>query len=139
MSKESADQRRHERVSFFLVPREREQIPVWVFAPPGVDGHRGVVLNISEGGAQVLTEASRILDQDTYELRLLLQAASDSGEGPSCAVRRAWSRELNALGMIHGLEFQNPSAAFMHALTRSPLSVEGGDAVRCILTAHAPT
>ncbi|MEP6502111.1 MAG: PilZ domain-containing protein, partial [Betaproteobacteria bacterium] len=65
--------RAHRRVEFFRVPAEHHHLPVWVFMPTGTDDAlAGLVLNFSDGGVQVLTNADEPLDGASYELQLLL-------------------------------------------------------------------
>lgn len=112
----TTDKRKDHRVEFFLIPVEREQIPVWVFKPEqDLEGHAGVVTNVSKGGLQILTNAEIPLSAGRYQLKLLL----DEGHGIqpfSAQLRRAWSESLTALVDVNGFEYlgtDSPAAEFL--------------------------
>ena len=129
-----SDHRSHRRVEFFRVPVRREQVPVWVFKPAdSVEASAGLVMNLSEGGLQVLTANDDALVRSDYEMQLLL------GEDEAIPrfrgrVTRMWTREAVGAGWLNGLRFdeaQSPAEAFIRAY-QAP-----GDArrwVRCLLT-----
>ena len=94
----------------------REQVPVWVFKPAdALESSAGLVMNVSEGGLQVLTAADDALERPAYEMQLLL------GEEEAVArfrgrVTRMWTREATSSGWLSGLRFddaQSPAAAFI--------------------------
>jgi hypothetical protein len=130
----SSDHRAHRRVEFFRVPVKREQVPVWVFKPAdSVQASAGLVMNLSEGGLQVLTATDDALARSDYEMQLLL------GEDEAIPrfrgrVTRMWTREAGGAGWLNGLRFdeaQSPAEAFIRAYQ------SGADArrwVRCLLT-----
>jgi hypothetical protein len=97
-------------VEFFLVPIERGQVPVWVFKPvDAVEAVAGLVMNLSDGGVQVLTGASGSLERGAHEIQLLL------GEGESVprfrgGVTHVWTREADGLGWLSGLRFDQASS-----------------------------
>lgn len=73
MTTASVDHRIHRRVEFFLVPNQRERTPVWVFKPAdAVDAIAGLVLNLSDGGLQVLSASDASPAHAIYEIQLLL-------------------------------------------------------------------
>jgi len=115
------DKRKDQRVEFFLIPVEREQVPVWVFKPEqDIEGHAGVVANVSKGGLQILTNAEVPLAAGRYQLKLLL----DEGQGIqpfSAQLRRAWSESLTALVDVNGFEYldsDNSAAEFLSSFER---------------------
>lgn len=127
------DQRRFQRVEFFLVPDEGDYLPVWVFKPRELANERGgVVVNISEGGLQVLTGATPPLAAGPYELRLLL--GDDESEtlysGP---VRQVWQRRHSETAQLAGFEFMQPNSLAEEFLQRQSTMVQERQWVRCVL------
>jgi hypothetical protein len=114
----SVDHRTHRRVEFFLVPEQREQVPVWVFKPAdAVEASAGLVMNLGEGGLQVLTASDDAPARAAYEIQLLL------GEDEAVPrfrgrVTRVWTREAASAGWLSGLRFDeahSPAEDFIRA------------------------
>jgi hypothetical protein len=133
VSNDVVDQRKHPRVEFFLVPTDKEQLPVWVFKPDTLpDSHAGLILNMSEGGVQLLTSAEDPITGDRFEIQLM----PDSGvveEGFKVLGRRVWSQPLTKLGQLHGFEFDDLSSPASQFLADYGLSVSERKWVRCLL------
>lgn len=128
-----ADQRRFSRVEFFLVPTEHEPWPVWVFKPQMLAQERGgVVVNISEGGLQILSANAPSLDAERFELRLLL---GEDEHVPlfSGPVRRVWQREVSHQAQQLGLEFETPNSLAEQFLQTQTHHVAARQWVRCVL------
>ncbi len=127
------DKRRDQRVEFFLIPVEREQLPVWVFKPEqDVMGHAGVVANVSKGGLQILTHAESPLQDSRYQLKLIL----DEGQGVqpfSAQLRRAWSESLTALVHVNGFEYLDSNNAAAEFLSNFELFAKRKVWIRCVL------
>lgn len=134
-----AQRRRHNRVEFFLVPMQREQIPIWVFKPARhAEAAGGVVLDLSERGIRVLTRSEQPLEGSCYEMRLLL-GEDDSVPPFSGRVRRVWSQPLSALGLCSGFEFQDADSEaeqFLRHHLSLPLTRGQPRWVRCVLYEH---
>ena len=107
MTHTSVDHRTHRRVEFFLVPERHEQVPVWVFKPAdAVEASAGLVMNLGEGGLQVLTASADAPAHAAYEIQLLL------GEDETVPrfrgrVTRVWTREAASAGWLSGLRFDD--------------------------------
>lgn len=132
----AGDQRRGNRVEFFWVPADHEPLPVWVFKPRTLQHERaGLVLNLGEGGLQVLTSGPLDEPHDRYQLSLLL--GEDEGvplfHGP---VQRLWTRELGR-GHLSGLAFAAPNSLAEQFLLAQSAHVSTRPWVGCVLTAHA--
>lgn len=128
-----ADLRRSPRLEFFLVPTEQEQLPVWVFKPQALAAARaGLVLNLSEGGLQILTALEPGLAGTHYELKLLL--GEDEGvalfDGP---VRLVWRDALGARGQLCGFEFELPNSLAEQFLQTQARQIAARQWVRCVL------
>lgn len=129
----SVDHRLHRRVEFFLVPVQREQVPVWVFKPAdALEASAGLVMNLSDGGLQVLTAADDVLDRSAYEIQLLL------GEDETVPrfrgrVARVWTREASSTGWLSGLRFDDRTSPAEDFIRVYQADAEGRRWVRCLL------
>jgi hypothetical protein len=133
MSSADIEQRVHRRVEFFLVPAEREQVPVWIFKPADVvDAFAGLVLNLSDGGLQVLTGPEEALDVSSYEIQLLL------GEDATVArfrgvVTRVWTRTARTIGQLSGFRFDDRRSSAEDFIRVYQSSSSEPRWVRCVL------
>jgi len=133
MSGADTEQRIHPRVQYFLVPSDREQLPVWVFKPDGLDhGHAGLVLDISGGGLKVLMSAAESIDASRFEVRLLPVGPAQATTA-AVRVRRAWNKPVNALGVLIGLAFEVPDESTSRFAEEHRMSLEPPDWLRCVL------
>ena len=118
MTHTSVDHRTHRRVEFFLVPDRSEQVPVWVFKPAdAVDASAGLVMNLGEGGLQVLTASDDAPAHAAYEIELLL-GEDDAVPRFRGRVTRVWTREAAGAGWLSGLRFdddRSPAEDFIRA------------------------
>ena len=134
ISATDTEQRRQPRVAFFLVPVEREQVPVWLFKPPALaDGVAGLVVNMSEGGAQVLTPVESPLGAGPYTLHLLIGQTDDEVSAFTGTVRRVWSQPLSNFAWVNGLAFEEPQSGAATFLQQFQPTMERRW-VRCLLT-----
>ncbi|MFZ2988577.1 PilZ domain-containing protein [Ideonella sp.] len=134
MTDDDLDQRKFPRVEFNLAPEPGEQLPLWVnSAPPPPQGLAGVVLNMSEGGIQVLTGADQPLQAERYAVRLLPDGAGPE-DGFTLNAHCNWSSPLSTIGHLHGLEFDDFSARAGQFLADYGLEVAERKWVRCLLT-----
>jgi hypothetical protein len=129
----SVDHRSHRRVEFFLVPVQREHVPVWIFKPAdALEASAGLVMNLSDGGLQVLTAADDALERPAYEIQLLL------GEDEAVPrfrgrVTRVWTREAASSGWLSGLRFDDDHSAAEDFIRVYQASATGRRWVRCLL------
>lgn len=136
MAISSSDHRAQGRVEFFLVPVERGQVPVWVFKPAdALDAVAGLVLNLSDGGAQVLTTAADALAPGAHEIQLLLdeEEAVPRFRG---RVTLVWTREADGLGWLSGLRFDqahSPAEDFLRVYQAGATGHQHRRWVRCLL------
>lgn len=133
MTTPSIEHRIHRRVEFFLVPDRRERVPVWVFKPAdAADAVAGLVMNLSDGGLQVLTASDDALDRDRYEIQLLL-GEDDAVPRFRGRVTRVWTREAASAGWLAGLRFddERSSAEDFIRVYQSPTPERRW--VRCLL------
>lgn len=123
------------RVTFFLLPLGREQIPVWVFVPAHLaQGIAALVLHLGEQGLQVFTPPG--VDWGTGPMRLhLLEAAqgSHATHPQSVRVQRLWRRTISHSGDLHGLVFleaEGPAETTLRHHHPEPLARNW---MRCVL------
>jgi hypothetical protein len=133
----SVDHRSHRRVEFFLVPGPREHVPVWVFKPAdAVDAIAGLVMNLSDGGLQVLTATDDAPAHARYEIQLLL------GEDETVPrfrgrVTRVWTRESGSAGWLSGLRFDDAHSSAEDFIRTYQAASADRRWVRCLLVPFA--
>ena len=133
MAQTSVDHRTHRRVEFFLVPDRREQVPVWVFKPAdAVEASAGLVMNLGEGGLQVLTASDDVPAHAAYEIQLLLgeDAAVPRFRG---RVTRVWTREAASAGWLSGFRFDDDHSAAEDFIRTWQAAAPERRWVRCLL------
>ncbi len=89
------------------MPVRREQVPVWVFRPAdAANAIAGLVMNLSDGGMQVLTASEDALAHRSYEMQLLL---GEDEEVPRFRgrVTRVWTGASASAGQITGFRFDD--------------------------------
>jgi hypothetical protein len=127
------DHRTHRRVEFFLVPHRRGQVPVWVFKPvDAVEASAGLVMNLGEGGLQVLTASDDAPAHAAYEIQLLL------GEDEAVPrfrgrVTRVWTREATSAGWLSGLCFDDAHSSAEDFIRAWQAAAPERRWVRCLL------
>ncbi len=127
------DHRIHRRVEFFLVPDHQGQVPVWVFKPPdAIDAIAGLVVNVSDGGLQVVTAPDDAPDRESYEIQLLL------GEDEKVTrfrgrVARVWTREATGTGWLSGFRFEADRSSAEDFIRAYLSATPGRRWVRCLL------
>ena len=112
------ENRKHARVQYFLVARDHEHLPVWVFKPEGHDGHAGLIVDASLGGMQVLTGDDGPIPGHRFEIKLL----KDEGTRihSVVAATRVWSRAVNHHTHLHGFSFDRPHASMSKIVAAYP-------------------
>lgn len=129
----AVEHRHHRRVEFFLVPSQREPIPVWVFKPTdAVDAIAGLVMNLSEGGVQVLTAPGAAPDRAAWEIQLLLGEAEAVPRFRG-RVTRVWTREAASSGWLSGLRFDDAHSSAEVFIRSWRASMPERGWVRCVL------
>ncbi len=122
-------------MSFFLLPVRREQIPVWIFVPPGLaHGVAALVMNLSEGGVQVFAPGGVAWGTGPLMLHLLDGAEEATASRHfSTRVRRLWKKTVSHSGDLHGLAFDDENPAVRAFLARRRPDPLAGQWVRCII------
>jgi hypothetical protein len=134
-----ADLRQYARTDFLAAQHDADSLPGWVFKPVQFSqGPAGLVLNMSDGGLQVMTSATEPLEFPRYEVVLLLgRSDSDADEDQvtwfSGVVERAWSRPVPRMGILHGLRFVSRNSTAEQFLAGHQEQLEHGQWVRCVM------
>jgi hypothetical protein len=136
----SAEHRKHARFDLLAAQHDAESLPGWVFKPVQFTrGPAGLVLNISNGGLQVLTSATEPLGEGQYEVILLVgQADAEPGEDEQVSwfngvLERAWSRPVPRMGNLHGMRFVSSNSTAEKFLAAHQEDLSAGRWVRCVL------
>ena len=134
-----ANLRQHARTDFLAAQHDADSLPGWVFKPVQFSqGPAGLVLNMSDGGLQVLTSAAEPLTEAKYEVVLLLGRSDmeDDEEQVSWfngVVERKWSRPVPRMGILHGMSFTARNSTAEQFLGAHEAALESGQWVRCVL------
>ncbi len=101
------ENRNHKRVQFFLVPLGSHEIcPVWVFdEQKNTDALPGLVINLSEGGMQILTSLEQELARSRYQLSFLRDETSNAPQLGDCDIQLLWSEREAGLHTRSGFSF----------------------------------
>ena len=134
-----AELRQHARTDFLAAQHDADSLPGWVFKPVQFSrGPAGLVLNMSDGGLQVLTSATETLTEAKYEVVLLLGRADMDTDDEQVSwfngvVELAWSRPVPRMGILHGMRFVARNSTAEQFLNAHRESLESGQWVRCLL------
>jgi len=134
-----AEHRQFERTDFLGAQHDADSLPGWVFKPVQFSqGPAGLVLNMSDGGLQVLTSAIEPLTEARYEVVLLLGRADTDVDDEQVSwfngvVERAWSRPVPRMGILHGMRFVARNSTAEQFLAGHKAALESGQWVRCVL------
>ncbi|PTT91788.1 hypothetical protein DBR42_03215, partial [Pelomonas sp. HMWF004] len=134
-----ADLRQFTRFDFLAAQHDAESLPGWVFKPVQFSrGPAGLVLNMSDGGLQVLTSASEPLTEAKYEVVLLLGRADVETDDEQVSwfngvIERKWSRPVPRMGILHGMSFVARNSTAEQFLKGHHAALESGQWVRCVL------
>lgn len=136
MADAPAEHRQSNRIDLGVPAHAQERPPGWVFKPVAFTrGPAGLVINLSDGGLQVLTSATEPLDDEQREVVLLLgqDAHEETVTWFSGQVQRAWSKPLPQMGILHGLRFISRNSTAEKFLQGYQGELAAGQWVRCVL------
>jgi hypothetical protein len=89
---EDSDKRIHTRSQYFLIKDQGEAVPIYAFRDANdVAAIPALVVDISDGGVQVLTTHTAELEQRVYNLDLVAGEALPAGI-ENLEIHRVWSR-----------------------------------------------
>ena len=127
---EQTEKRVHTRAQFFLVRRDEDYVGVFALrSNADVRAIAALVVDVSEGGMQVLCGPSTALQQARYHLEPIASAPEGQNSG-SWPVRSVWSRP-EGMYVRSGLSFEAPveRVSELMALLRS----SEHQLLRCVL------
>jgi hypothetical protein len=124
------NKRTHTRAQYFLIKDEGQAVPIYAFRDPAdVLAIPALVVNLGDGGVQVLTTHTAYVSQEIYNLELVAENPDDAK--PEIAqVHRVWSRE-DGVNVRTGFAFSqgaNVGARWLKILEGAPHHL-----LRCIL------
>lgn len=127
------ENRQFERTQFFLVQKERDFLPVWVFKPEdNPSGIAGVLIDVSAGGLQILMQKVAPAKGQRYQMSLINQIGGDEARLPPGTIDLVWSDDLGSTYTKGGFTFGSYSDDEIAMLISH--SMDGGDKfMRCIL------
>jgi|GEM_PF-2195746 len=102
-----SENRRHQRVQFFLVPLGTHEIrPVWVFnSPEHADALPALLVNLSTGGMQVLTELEAEMPAGQYQLSFLPDETQPDVTLGDCRIQLLWTEREAGMHTRSGFAF----------------------------------
>lgn len=111
------NQRVHPRVQFFRLRTDEGFVPIFAFAPQGdADAIAAVVVDMSEGGMQILCSAQGFVQTSYYDCALVRVAPDQDQVGGAWVAQRVWSR-AEGMYLKSGFSFavRTPVTQVLHA------------------------
>jgi hypothetical protein len=131
----SPEKRRHPRSQYFLLNEDGHPLPVYAFrAEQEPSAIAALLLDLSEGGVQVLTAAGDAPEETHYGLEVVHATTSDA-VGARLRVARVWQR-ADGVNVRTGFAFTAPKetrAALGRELSEAPHHL-----LRCVLHPVVP-
>ncbi len=133
------DNRRFERSQFFLVQKDRDFLPIWVFKPEhNPTGIAGVLVDVSAGGLQILIQQNAMSVGQRFEMSLINQIGDDAMRLPPGQIKLVWSHDLGTAYTKCGFVFHSYTSDQISSLMTHTLDGEN-KFMRCILKPYQPT
>ncbi|WP_147266970.1 hypothetical protein [Parvibium lacunae] len=109
------EQRRNNRVQFFLLHTEHQNFPLWFFQPAADSAAiPGILVDASRGGVQVLLPSDTTIDQARYRLTVWAEAEANlSGPAIAFTLMPVWVETPPSLYPRIGFELLEPEAETM--------------------------
>jgi hypothetical protein len=90
---DEADKRTQPRAQYFLIKDEHEAVPIYAFREQDdVKAIPALVVDISEGGVQILTTHTASVSQQAYQLEVVTASPTTSAM-ERAHIEKVWSRE----------------------------------------------
>ena len=108
MNPETPEKRTNARSQFFLLQTGGQPVPFYSFRPEeAVDAVPALVVDLSDGGLQVLTATGQMLPHKNYRLELVTGGLV--GSGKQFGVHAIWSRP-DGVNLRTGFAFEDHAA-----------------------------
>lgn len=131
MPMENADKRLNPRAQFFLLRQQDGYIPIFAFkAEDDPDAIAALVVDLSEGGVQILAAANTSLDSQHYQLEFTRGEPGEESSTPGCQLLRMWSRQ-EGMYVKSGFSFAGDAHGVRDLLSRITSSEH--HLLRCVL------
>jgi hypothetical protein len=128
-SSPESERRTYARAQYFLLRDGSEQVPVFAFRPENeADAVPALVVDISEGGVQILSTPITQISIGSYTLELV--PADGTLPGKRHIVHLVWSRP-EGMNIRSGFVFDNPSES--NADVAALLTASKHRILRCVL------
>jgi len=128
---ENSEKRVHTRAQYFLLRSEGEQVPLFAFrSADDTDAIPALVVDISEGGVQILSTATARLDRFRYALEWVTGETQDPQPLQRPILKLVWSRP-DGMNIRSGFAFESDGtdlATLTAQLARSEHRI-----LRCVL------
>ncbi len=127
------ENRKFERTQFFLVQQDKDFLPVWVFKPEDYpSGIAGVLVDVSEGGLQILMPKSTLKAGQQFEMLLINQIGGDETRVAPGLIDLVWSQDLGSTYTKCGFTFNSQTHEEIKMLIAHTLDGEN-KFMRCVL------
>lgn len=127
---DDADKRTHTRAQYFLIKDGPQVVPVYAFREQDdVLAVPALVVDIGEGGVQILSTHTSDLSQPSYDLELVTETPT-AQPLERARIEKVWSRE-DGVNIRSGFAFtqaSNAGAAWIEILQGAPHHL-----LRCVL------
>jgi len=113
-----SENRRHQRVQFFLVPFGNNDVrPVWVFkSPEHADALPALLVNLSAGGLQVLSELETDIPSGQYQISFLPDETQPNVTLSACRLQLLWTEREAGMHTRSGFAFTGQIPADLQGL-----------------------
>jgi hypothetical protein len=133
MMNHDVENRKFERTQFFLVQKDKDFLPVWVFKPEdNPSGMAGVLVDVSEGGLQILMQKSTLSAGQQFEMLLINQIGGDETRMAPGLIDLVWSQDLGSTYTKCGFTFNSHTHEEIKMLIAHTLDGEN-KFMRCVL------
>ncbi|MFZ6675462.1 PilZ domain-containing protein [Undibacterium sp. Xuan67W] len=127
------ENRKFERSQFFLVQKDKDFLPIWVFKPEdNPSGMLGVLVDVSQGGLQILMQKNSLVEGQQFEMSLINQIGGDEIRLPPGIIELVWSSEVGSTYTKCGFTFNSYSSDEISMLIAQTFDGEN-KFMRCIL------
>lgn len=124
-----SEKRVHTRSQFFLLNSDGEPVSFFSFRPEdAVDATPGLVVNLSDGGLQILTANAQNLVEKNYSMELAV--SERVGTGKKYPVKQVWTRQ-DGVNVRSGYAFIDGASAAQEV--SELLAASERKILRCVL------
>ena len=127
------ENRKFERSQFFLIQKENDFLPIWVFKPEdNPSGILGVLVDVSDGGIQILMQKNTLFAGQQFEMSLINQIGGDETKIHPAIIDLVWSNDVGSTYTKGGFTFNVNASQEISTLVSQTFDTEH-KFIRCIL------